>query len=110
MTTIHTLFLTFLLAIHGALAIGQGNTVELPGPVPNHPRILLLTGDEQSLRQRIESDKAWGNLHAAILTECDVLLPIAPVERIQVGKRLLDKSREALRCPTPGARPASRSI
>ena len=94
---IHTLYLSILLTIHGALAIGQGSAVKLPATVPGHPRILLLTGDEQSLRQRIESDKTWGSLHTAILTECDVLLPTTPVERIQVGKRLLDKSREALR-------------
>jgi hypothetical protein len=36
-------------------------------------------------------------MHLAILNECDRLISEPPVERIQIGKRLLDKSREALR-------------
>jgi hypothetical protein len=36
-------------------------------------------------------------MHEAILTECNNILNLPPVERIQIGRRLLDKSREALR-------------
>ncbi len=65
--------------------------------LPAHPRLLLLNGEENRIRQTIGADKAWDNVHQAILTECDRLVTVAPVERIQVGRRLLDKSREALR-------------
>jgi hypothetical protein len=36
-------------------------------------------------------------MHDAILKECDNIIALPPVERIQIGRRLLDKSREALR-------------
>lgn len=70
-----------------------GPTTKLPA----HPRILLLKGEEVSLKQAIMADKTWSSVHQVILAECDKLLTVAPVERIQVGRRLLDKSREALR-------------
>ncbi|HLK98299.1 MAG TPA: hypothetical protein VK364_11075, partial [Hymenobacter sp.] len=66
-------------------------------PLPAHPRILLLNGEETALKRAIAADKAWSSVHQVILTECDNLLTVAPVERIQIGRRLLDKSREALR-------------
>ncbi|NJK98999.1 MAG: hypothetical protein HC905_32465 [Bacteroidales bacterium] len=36
-------------------------------------------------------------MHDVILAECDKIVDMQPVERIQIGRRLLDKSREALR-------------
>ncbi len=36
-------------------------------------------------------------MQQAIINESDNLISVAPVERIQIGRRLLDKSREALR-------------
>src|SRR5471030_469211 len=65
--------------------------------VPAHPRILLLKGEEANIQKTIASDNAWKNMHQSILTECDRLLSLPPVERIQIGRRLLDKSRECLR-------------
>ncbi len=65
--------------------------------VPGHPRILLLKGEEANIQRTIASDNAWKNVHQSILTECDRLLLVPPVERIQIGRRLLDKSRECLR-------------
>src|SRR3982074_1852790 len=65
--------------------------------VPDHPRILMLKGEEDSIKKTIATDTTWDKLQQAILTECDNLLATAPVERIQIGRRLLDKSREALR-------------
>lgn len=62
-----------------------------------HPRILLLKGEEKAIQRTIDGDRTWAKLHRAMLTECDSLLGVAPLERIQIGRRLLDKSREALR-------------
>lgn len=89
--------LAALLGLLGRPAAGQTPAWDAPAQVPGHPRILWLKGEEQTLKQTVASDPTWHNLHAAILTECDALLPTAPIERIQLGKRLLDKSREALR-------------
>jgi hypothetical protein len=70
-----------------------GSDIKLPG----HPRILMLKGEEAAIRKTIIADETWSKLQQAILSECDNLIAMAPVERIQIGRRLLDKSREALR-------------
>lgn len=63
----------------------------------DHPRLLLLKGEERPLLTQIQKYPQWQTVHKAILNECDRLLDAAPVERIKIGKRLLDKSRECLR-------------
>lgn len=65
--------------------------------VPAHPRILLLKGEVKTLMKTIAADKTWTGLQQAILDESDNMIRLAPVERIKIGRRLLDKSREALR-------------
>ncbi|MGV8094621.1 MAG: heparinase II/III family protein [Mangrovibacterium sp.] len=62
-----------------------------------HPRILLLKGEERQIEQSIAKNPVWKKMHEAILNECDNIIELQPVERIQIGRRLLDKSREALR-------------
>nr|WP_295927824.1 heparinase II/III family protein [uncultured Dyadobacter sp.] len=63
----------------------------------DHPRLLLLKGEEKALLAQIRKYPQWQTVHKAIIEECDQLLNTAPVERIKIGKRLLDKSRECLR-------------
>jgi hypothetical protein len=62
-----------------------------------HPRILLLEGEENQIIQSIARNPVWKKMNEAILSECDNIILLPPVERIQIGRRLLDKSREALR-------------
>ncbi len=62
-----------------------------------HPRILLLKGEESQIEQSIAANTNWKKIHETILRECDNMMELPPVERIQIGRRLLDKSREALR-------------
>ncbi|GAB4026633.1 heparinase II/III domain-containing protein [Spirosoma koreense] len=64
---------------------------------PDHPRILLLKGEEERIQRTIDSDKTWAQLHRNLLTECDALLEAPVLERIQIGRRLLSTSREGLR-------------
>lgn len=64
---------------------------------PSHPRILLFKGEEAAIKKNIAADKVWSNMQQAILDESGNLLALPPIERIQIGRRLLDKSREALR-------------
>jgi hypothetical protein len=72
-------------------SLGRLNTSQ------SHPRILLFENEETDLVNSIKADTTWTMLHQAMLKECDRLLNIEPVKRIQIGRRLLDKSREALR-------------
>jgi hypothetical protein len=68
-----------------------------PSALPSHPRILLLEGEESGIELNIASDPVWNSTHQFILDECNKLLARQPVERVLIGRRLLDKSREALR-------------
>src|SRR5260221_12995119 len=70
-----------------------GSAVNFSG----HNRILLLKGEEDAIKKTIGGDKIWGKMQQAIIDESDRLWSVPPVERIQIGRRLLDKSREALR-------------
>ncbi len=65
--------------------------------VSDHPRILLLEGEEQSIKDQVESSEYWAKMHHAILDESENILELEPQERIQVGRRLLGVSREYLR-------------
>jgi hypothetical protein len=65
--------------------------------LPGHPRILLLEGEEAAVRAMVAPAGAWQKMHRAILAECDTLIGLPPIERVQVGRRLLSKSRECLR-------------
>ena len=64
---------------------------------PDHPRILLLKGEEKAILEQAGSSKIWGKVHEAIIDESENLLNEEPLERIQIGRRLLSVSREYLR-------------
>lgn len=65
--------------------------------LPAHPRLLWPKGEEATLKKTLAADPALAKLHAAILAESDRLLTVPPLERKQIGRRLLSVSREALR-------------
>jgi hypothetical protein len=62
-----------------------------------HPRILLFKGEEEGIRKNIAADPIWARMHQALIDESDAMISLPPLERIQIGRRLLDKSREAIR-------------
>lgn len=71
---------------------------DLPDPVPinsGHPRLLLLEGEEEQIRDLIDSDETWKKMHFAILEKSTSLLGSPVLERKLTGKRLLSVSREA---------------
>lgn len=95
---LHKLFtaaLPLLLITHVLTA--QTDPIGPNAQLPGHPRILLLKGEEDAVKKTISGDKIWDKIQQAIIAESDRLLSLPPVERIQIGRRLLDKSREALR-------------
>jgi len=65
--------------------------------LPSHPRILLLKGEESSIKENIATDSTWYRIHNFILEESDKICDLPPVKRELIGRRLLDKSREALK-------------
>lgn len=62
-----------------------------------HPRILLLQGEESQIKELIETNNTWRKMHFAILNECGKIQAKPPVERVLIGRRLLDKSQECLK-------------
>ncbi len=86
-----------ILLVTGTVLSAQTNKSKLILEVPDHPRILLLKGEEAAIRQTIATDKIWKKVDQFIISECDKIIPLPPVERVLIGRRLLDKSREALR-------------
>jgi hypothetical protein len=66
-------------------------------PLPSHPRIMLLEREEDGIKKTIATDPIWKATHQFILDESNKLIGKSPVERVLIGRRLLDKSREALR-------------
>ena len=62
-----------------------------------HPRILLLEGEEQQIRELINSDETWNKMHLAIIEKSTGLLGKPVLERVMTGRRLLSVSREALK-------------
>lgn len=75
----------------------QNELIPKSAKMVQHPRILLLGGEEALIKQSVATDASWKRMHEAILLSCDKMIDRPPVERIQIGRRLLDKSREALR-------------
>jgi hypothetical protein len=79
------------------LILGQLNNLKDFKDVPNHPRILLLQGEEKNIQKNIDGDKNWAKIHQFIIAESNKIIELPTLERIQIGRRLLDKSRECLR-------------
>ncbi|MEE4286312.1 MAG: hypothetical protein V2I31_09195, partial [Mariniphaga sp.] len=92
------LFLLFSgLIIPGLLACKKN---DLPDPKTEnhgHPRILLLEGEEEQIRDLIEADQTWRKMHMAILEKSTEILGKPELERVMTGRRLLSVSREALK-------------
>lgn len=68
--------------------------------MPDHPRILLLKGEEESIRAAIAKEPAWNKMHETIKRYCDILIDSPVLERIPPTGPLmntLNTSRKALR-------------
>jgi hypothetical protein len=65
--------------------------------LPPHPRLLLVKEEEKALLKIITEDMVWSKMHSAILQESESIIDKPCLERVQIGRRLLDKSRECIR-------------
>ena len=92
-----TFLIVVALIITGLHAPAQNGKNSLVLKASDHPYILLIKGEESAIRKTIAADETWKKLDRFITSECDKIIEKPPVERILIGRRLLDKSREALR-------------
>lgn len=95
--TVTTAFIFSLLLCFFSACRESETSTNIPGEPPGHPRILLLKGEEALINQNIEADRRWLTVSSYILDKSEAILKLPPVERVLIGRRLLDKSREALR-------------
>lgn len=89
--------LATLLLILSLPAFARQDTLPKGTIVPEHPRILLLKGEEAQLREAAAADPAWQKMHKAILAESDAMLSLPNLGRKVEGRRLLGVSRECIR-------------
>ena len=70
--------------------------MQLPSPLPEHPRLLLREGDWARLRLKIETDGPSAVLYRTLQHRAEVILTEPPVAREMTGRMLLMISRQAL--------------
>ena len=70
--------------------------VTTPDPVP-HPRLLLGAGEERRIREAIATQPIFRQADSLILAYCDDLLETPTLERVLIGRRMLNTSREAVK-------------
>lgn len=98
MKTMHlSFYLITVLLVLSTPTWSQQTQLSANNSFGNHPRILLFKGEETALKKSIAEDSTWTSVHRLILAASDRLIAQEPIQRIQIGRRLLDKSREALR-------------
>lgn len=61
-----------------------------------HPRLFLKQGEEKELTKVLSADPVRARLRSSLLRRADVILREEPVQRVLIGRRLLDKSRTCL--------------
>ena len=91
------LCILFLFVFGFQVIYAQLKHVDKNASVPPHPRIMLLRGDEQRIKDNISAEPVWMKVHNDILSACDKMIDLPVLERTLTGRRLLDVSREALR-------------
>ena len=61
-----------------------------------HPRLFMKAGEEIALLKTIQADSYWLSIHNRIIQESDSILRQPPLQRVKIGKRLLQTSRDVL--------------
>ena len=86
------LFLTYSCLF--CVTISNSQTVY---PLSVHPRLFFLAADEAILKAKLNSTAQLKKVHDIIIAECDKMLMLPVQQRVLIGKRLLNVSREAIR-------------
>jgi hypothetical protein len=92
-------WLLYILGFIRMLSFAQNQDLNLTSDknLPPHPRILLFENETKEIVKTINTSPVWGKMHQTILKESDAIISLPVLERVMIGKRLLDKSRECLR-------------
>ncbi len=88
--------LSLSLLLFSSIAFGQAKRIDTT-KITGHPRLLLLQGQEEQLKKDIVDNPVWRWANNQITGECDVIVSLPKIERVLIGRRLLDQSRECLR-------------
>jgi hypothetical protein len=75
------------------IAVPHRDTVDI---FEIHPRIMLLTGEEENIRKSLEADPYRRNMHEAIIARSNSFISMPVLER-DMGLPMLNVSREAMR-------------
>jgi hypothetical protein len=86
-----------LLCLCSVSALAQQIKLPTDHNTPGHPRLLLFDSELSDLKKTIASNETWTRMHNALIEESMNIMNKPPLERIQIGRRLLSTSREALR-------------
>lgn len=65
--------------------------------VKEHPRLLLLTNEEESIKKVLKDNDLMKEYHDYIITQCNLILTQGKLTYKKDGKRLLAVSREAIK-------------
>jgi hypothetical protein len=87
-----------LVCCMGCAVFVSGQAVKIDtARIKGHPRLLLFAGQEEGIKKNIAGSAAWAKVHTDILDECEAMIDMPPIQRELIGRRLLGKSRDALR-------------
>lgn len=78
-------------------SVPETDSTEVENNKAEHPRLMLLKGEETQIKELIASDAMWKKMHDVIIGECNVIITKPELERVMTGRRLLGTSRELLR-------------
>ncbi|WP_184467497.1 heparinase II/III family protein [Pedobacter sp. AK013] len=92
-----TIIFTIITLFCSTLAVGQNKEIDSAFQMPSHPRLLMSYDLEKQILENVKHDGKFKQIHQAILSEADRVLNKSVLERVMIGKRLLDVSREALK-------------
>lgn len=101
MRNVTSVIITFVLLSVSVAISASGNQIAdqqlIKDSKQGHPRILLPAGEEKEIQDMITTDTIWKKLHLVIMDECDDIITKPELDRIMIGRRLLDTSRELMR-------------
>jgi hypothetical protein len=92
-----TIICTIITLFCSTFAVGQNKEIDSTFKMPSHPRLLISHELEEQILENVKRDAKFKQIHQAILSEADHILNKPVLERVMIGKRLLDVSREALK-------------
>ncbi len=89
--------ISFIFLLTLRLPVMSQVTFEKLKVVKDHPRLLLLKGEEKRIAPKINGDATYNFLHKIIIKECEAIMGMKPVEKIMTGKNMLPVARECRR-------------